>query len=170
MILGIGMTGPQRTGKTTFAKQLSLVNNIKFIELNTGRSIQQAGVDPKQEVDIDTRLSLQRMLLTNFADTLRHNTAPFLTDRTPIDYASYMLADITRTVQVDEVLNFVDLCVEYTKRHYHKIFLFGPSPITNVEVDTSASINKAFMLHYYHICRSLLSETGVKVIPVNKNV
>lgn len=93
------------------------------------------GLDPKADYPFEMRLAIQEMLLGVFCQQYKTAAAKgslFVADRTPIDLASYLLADVQRgTVFGNDVANkatlkYIDSCLAAATHHFSVIVLVQP--------------------------------------------
>lgn len=90
----LGLTGAHRSGKTTLAKEVSKNLDVPFIETKVSGIFEELGLDVKGDLSFDERLLVQdAMLIKCNKFWAAHNK--FITDRTPLDFIAYMLADIS---------------------------------------------------------------------------
>lgn len=89
-----GLIGAHRTGKTTLARILAEKMGIYYFQVSTSEIMREGGFDAVSDMDLEERLDAQEFLLLRFLEMTEDIPKPFLSDRTPIDMAAYMLADI----------------------------------------------------------------------------
>lgn len=135
------------------------------------------GKDPKIEYPIGERIAIQEAILHAFERqyaeaSKRHEV--WISDRTPIDLASYMLADVQRSTLVgapgvaDMVTGYVNRCLEATNRCFSTVVLVQPG-IPLVEEEGKAPCCPAFIEHINALQAGLLLDqrlmTGHYMIP-----
>lgn len=180
--IGIGMIGPQRTGKTTTAGHVAEFFKIPKVEANLYSVFTRLGYTPKEQYDLDTRIKIQSALLEHLSDVLHGGFAlkyiedsaeemgalqnGFVIDRTPLDLAAYMMADVVRdcTVQqADKIEEFVRRCVSLHKKFFKTTVLFPAIPVGK-DLEKSATINAAYMQHINLLCFSLMHQNNIQFI------
>jgi hypothetical protein len=152
----IGLCGAHGTGKTTLAIALSHSLGIPYIPIDASSVFLEYGFHPSDKLDIRTRLFLQQKILAKAEDIWFDVDEPsFICDRTSLDMAAYLLADIgngeldkhTQT----EIMDYLQNCFNVTIKYFDKIVLIPPA-IPFVEREYSeykAAINQPliFKLH-----------------------
>lgn len=138
---GIGLSGAHRTGKTTLAQAFAQRNNIPFVRTSASEVFQIIGKDPKLDYPIEERILIQEAILYAFERQYKYaseQSSVWISDRTPIDLASYMLADVQRETLAGQeemaqfVLNYVSRCIESANRWFQTMILIQPGiPLVN---------------------------------------
>ena len=155
----IGLCGAHGTGKTTLAIALSQKLGIPYIPIDASNVFLEHKFHPSDKLDIRTRLFLQQKILAKAEDIWFDVDEPsFICDRTPLDMAAYMLADVgngeldthkhTHKHTQSEVMDYLQDCFNVTARYFGKIVLIPPA-IPFVEREYKAAINQPliFKLH-----------------------
>jgi hypothetical protein len=151
--INIGLCGAHGTGKTTLAIALSQSLGIPYVSIDASSVFLQHGFHPSDKFDIRARLFLQQKILENAESIWFDVDEPsFICDRTPLDMAAYLLADVgngeldQRTQ--DEIMDYLQDCFNVTIQCFDKIVLTPPA-IPFVEREYKAAINQPliFKLH-----------------------
>lgn len=151
----IGLTGPNGTGKTTLANAFAKERGIPCVETSASAVFKRMGLDPKADYPFEMRLAIQEMLLGVFCQqykTAAAKSSLFVTDRTPIDLASYLLADVQReTVFGNDNANqatirYVDSCLAAATHYFSVIVLVQPG-IQLAEREGKAPQCPSYMAH-----------------------
>ncbi len=90
-----GIMGSHRSGKTTLAKAISRQTGIRYFSSSTTQIMKEGGFDGVADMPIVQRIAAQEWLLLRYMEIIDTEPRPFITDRTPIDMASYLLAEVT---------------------------------------------------------------------------
>jgi len=158
----IGVCGAHRTGKTTLAQTLSECTGIPFLRSDVSGTFERLGVSPQAEMHLASRLEVQIQILDDLQDQYMSSpSGNFITDRTPVDVAAYLVADITRASTDgcpsvdDEVARFVTRAVEMTFAHFEMVILVQPG-LELEEDPKKAQCSKAYIEHLNDIMISLL--------------
>jgi nicotinamide riboside kinase len=127
----IGLMGASSTGKTTLAKAfVKQVPEIKFITSPVSQAYADLGVDPREDVDFVTRLRVQEEILNRAENAYIETDGPFISDRTPLDFIAYTLADVRRDnlslIEQDRFSRYFERCLEVTNRHFGSLCLLQP--------------------------------------------
>lgn len=154
----LGYTGAHRTGKTTLAKEVAQRLDIPVLLTSATEIYKALGRDPKADYPIDERIAIQEAILYGFekqykaaSEVSRH----FVADRTPIDLAGYLMADVTRTTFSDFedpqrtamlVNDYVSRCIDSTNRWFSTVILVQPGIVT-IEAAGKAPGCPAYMEH-----------------------
>lgn len=132
---GVGCAGAHRTGKTTLAQAFALRSDIPFVRTSASEVFELLGKDPKADYCIESRIVIQEAILYAFERQYAHaagQSAVWVSDRTPIDLASYMLADVQRATLAGQpelaqyVVNYVKRCIESTNKWFATVVLVQP--------------------------------------------
>jgi predicted ATPase len=160
--LNIGLCGAHGTGKTTLAIALSQKLGIPYIPIDASEVFTDHGFHPSDKLDIRTRLFLQQKILAKAENIWFDVDEPsFICDRTPLDMAAYLLADIgngeldERTQ--DEIVDYLADCFLITKRYFKKIVLIPPV-IRFIPRENKAAINKPLIQSLHCTLIGLLSD------------
>lgn len=167
----IGLCGAQRVGKSTLAQAFAKQQDIPFVQTSTAAAFKMTGRDPRIEYPIEERIAMQDVILTvleaQYVDATKR-TKLWIADRTPIDMAAYMLADIQRSTLVGKppelaglVLSYVERCFEAANRHFSTIMLVQPG-IPPSEKEGSAPWEPGFMEHHNTLCLGLLADERLR--------
>lgn len=175
--MSVGLSGSHRVGKTTLAQAFAKEFNIPLVRTSGSEVFAMIGKDPKIEYPIGERIAIQEAILHAFERqyaeaSKRHEV--WIADRTPIDLASYMLADVQRSTLVgssgvaEMVTNYVKRCLETTNRCFATVVLVQPG-IPLVEEAGKAPCCPAFIEHINALQLGLLLDqrlmTGHYMIP-----
>jgi predicted ATPase len=164
----LGLTGSHRTGKTTLAMRFAQKHDLLFVKTSTSEVFARIGKDPKVEYPIDERVAIQEVILmaleAQYAEANRLvKGGLFIADRTPIDLAAYMLADLRRSTLVEspalaQIVNgYVHRCLQASSRWFSMIALVQPG-IALVEEPGKAPACPAFMEHMNVLQAGLLHD------------
>lgn len=168
----LGYTGAHRTGKTTLAKEVAQRLDIPVLLTSATEIYQAIGRDPKADYPIDERIAIQEAILYGFEKQYRaasEQSRQFVADRTPLDLAGYLLADVTRTTFTDfedpqrtalMVNDYVERCIEATNRWFSTVILVQPG-ITTVEAAGKAPGCPAYMEHLNMLMGGVLNDSRV---------
>lgn len=157
----IGLTGSHRTGKTTLAEKLAHKLDLPFVPTSTSSLMIANGFDPKRDYGVKDRLWIQQKIL-NSLEKIYQEQSPsgFVTDRTPLDAAAYMLADVTRDNMTEElsrdITKYVLQCYEVTNRHFG-LLLFIPPAIAVKDEPGKAPATSAYMDHIHFLISGLVN-------------
>ena len=164
----IGLCGASRTGKTTPARNFAEEQGMPFVETGIAAAHKTLGIDPKKELSINDRIGFQESLLSMFDAQFAHaarNAKLWISDRTPIDLAAFMLSDVQRSSLVGQpdvarlVHSYITRCYASANRYFSTIVLVQPG-IRLVEGDSGkAPACPAFMEHINLLQLGLLVDT-----------
>jgi predicted ATPase len=166
----LGLTGSHRTGKSTLAKAFAEQNDMAFVDSGTTRIFERLGLKPGPHLPFEKRLEVQRLILEAFTERYAQQAASFITDRTPIDFAAYMLADVKGRPEEDaiEVMSYVADCIEVANTYFHTLVLVSPG-IPYVEEDGKPPLDLGYQEQVHSLIAGFMCEpalvTGVDMFP-----
>lgn len=147
-IIKLGFAGAHRTGKTSLANVLSQELHLPFLKTDTQRVFKQWGLDPAGTMNFRTRLSIQHHILHAAIEVWRPASGGFVTDRTPIDFMAYTLAELQGNTEVEfaELEMYVEQCFQVVRKFFTHIGVIQPAIPIKYEVG-KAAMNRAYMEH-----------------------
>jgi hypothetical protein len=156
----LGLTGSHRSGKSTLAKAFADESGVKYVATGATATFERVGFDPKKDYDFATRLMIQREILRDCDRLYEKSGVRFITDRTPIDFLGYTLADVTRenvpyalTVELER---YIADCYACANRHFTTLVLVQPG-IKPVEAPGKAPANPAYIEHLNALMLGLMA-------------
>ncbi|MBE9561952.1 MAG: AAA family ATPase [Proteobacteria bacterium] len=153
----IGICGSHRTGKTTLAQAIANKTGTNLVKTDTNAVFIQQGLHPSQSLDFSTRLKIQKLIIQ--AAVKIWQTDNFVTDRTPIDFMAYTLAEIQGDTEVDfvELEAYLTECFAVTNQIFSKLIVVQPA-IPLVYETGKAALNKSYMEHLNIIVQGLCND------------
>ncbi|MDM8565275.1 AAA family ATPase [Candidatus Halobeggiatoa sp. HSG11] len=167
----LGICGSHRTGKTTLAQAIADKTGINLLKTDTNAIFVQQGLHPSQPLDFPTRLKIQKLIIQ--AAVKIWQTDNFVTDRTPIDFMAYTLADIQGNTEVDfiELEAYLTECFMVTNQIFSKLIVIQPA-IPLVYESGKAALNKSYMEHLNIIVQGLCYDERLQcpVTVIQRNI
>lgn len=160
----IGLVGAQRTGKTTLARAFAQAQGIPFVATSASEVMRRLDLDPKVDYPLEVRLVAQETILAAFKiqyQQARATSSLFIADRTPIDLAAYMLADVQRSTLasqpqlVERVGKYLESCMLACSEFFSVIVLVQPG-IKTAEEEGKAPACPIHMEHINSLAMGLL--------------
>lgn len=128
--LGMGLTGAHRTGKTTLAKSLSEINEAPLALSSASAVAEEMGIDLTKPLKFDMRLAFQERLLDAYEKLYASYDCLFFSDRTPLDLAAYLIADVPNDLTDEDVItrtnNYVERCMAVTEKYFCMVTVVQP--------------------------------------------
>jgi hypothetical protein len=168
MSTSIGLCGAHRTGKTTLARRYAEINNIPFVQISTSDVFERHGLDPAKPMSFSMRLWIQGLILAE-AKAVWEGTQHFITDRTPIDFMAYTLADIQGDTEVDApaLKEYMAQCFDALSKYFSHLVVIQPG-IPLVFEQGKAALNSAYIEHLntltLGLCHDSRNLAGVSVM------
>ena len=167
----IAFCGAHGTGKTTLAIALEQKLGIPYIPIDASDVFLQCKFHPSDKLDIRNRLFVQQKILEKAERIWFDVDEPsFICDRTPLDMAAYLLADIGNG-ELEErmqrrVMVYLQDCFNVTIRYFDKIVLVPPA-IAFVEREYKAAINQPLIFELHALLLGMLNYLDLphKVLP-----
>lgn len=163
----IGLTGPNGAGKSTLAQAFAQAEGIPFVATSASKVFRHMGLDPGLEYPFGIRLLVQEMLLRVFErqyERASRKSPLFIADRTPIDLASYLLADVQRTALTASpelalrATDYVNKCFSSAARFFSTIVQVQPGVQTPLVREGKAPSCPAYQEHLNAIQIGLLCD------------
>lgn len=136
------------------------------METSTVEVGRKHGIDPMNIDTLADRLDFQWKVLRHHEELLQTRPRPMILDRTPLDSAAYMLAEVgmrshreLTPEQLTDVERYVAGCLRLTQLHYDYVFLLGQLEVYEVAVKRPAA-NPAYHRHFDLILKGLLNDLG----------
>lgn len=148
-VMRIGICGAHRTGKTTLARALARRLKVYYLKHHSAPVFKRERLSADTPMDFDHRFHVQKELLKDGSLMWeRHHDGEFITDRCPIDYLGYTLADIQGSTQTS--IHMLDAyqneCFDNLNRYFTHLVLLQPG-IPVVPAEGKAPLNEAYMMH-----------------------
>jgi hypothetical protein len=155
-----GLSGPSGSGKTTLARDLAKTLEAPFLEFKTTELVAELGMSPVAELTLADRFKVQNHLLERFWQISQAAPRPFVSDRTPLDFLTYMLAEVPMVSDIPaelqrRIFEFTDKAVQVADSTYLAIFTVRSLPIYEVNPKRPAP-NPAYHRHYEMILEGSL--------------
>jgi hypothetical protein len=164
---GIGLVGTSGTGKTTLATEVSERTGIPYISSQVRPVYQLFGLDPAKQIDFDTKIQVQFKILDFAEEEYRSMESVFITDRTPVDFAAHMLADVNveglSDAQTTLLLEYLDRCYRIVNLHFQSLILIQPG-IPFVPRAARPS-NPAHLEHLNLLMIGMMADPDGKLLP-----
>jgi hypothetical protein len=165
----IGISGSHRVGKTTLAQKFAQESEILFLQTSASAVFKAAGLDPAGPMTLQERIGVQEAMLMVFERLYAEGAKQsklglFITDRTPIDLATYLMAEVQQNSTQgleDEMVNFavgyVHRCIQATNRWFSTVVILQPG-IQVVEAEGKARGCPLFMEHLNSLMLGLAAD------------
>ncbi|MFW6855292.1 AAA family ATPase [Burkholderia gladioli] len=161
----IGITGAHRTGKTTLAKAYADAAGIPYVDASVSTICKEIGFNPMQRNPFAVRLRAQLTILERVdAIYAAHAGEQAITDRTPLDFIAYTMADVAGQSVPDGLQRdfavYVQRCIDVTNRRFSAICLVQPG-IDVVEPEAGkivAPLNQAYIEHLNILLMGLMAD------------
>lgn len=131
--LGIGLSGAHRTGKTTVARAFAEANSCPLILSSATQVAKDMGIKVDIGMPMSERLAFQEEVLRRFTQVYEESSGGglFIADRTPLDFAAYLLTDWHPALPDgndynDEIVDYVRRCMEVTERYFYLVSVIQP--------------------------------------------
>jgi hypothetical protein len=148
--MSIGLSGAHRVGKSTLAKAYAERYKIAYVPTGATATYARLGLSPKVDYPFAVRLQIQKEILADCSRLYRGAPARFITDRTPLDFMAYMIADVQRNnvtmPEAKELERYIEDCYKAANAHFSTIVIVRPG-IPLVEEEGKAPANPAYITH-----------------------
>lgn len=149
---GVGLSGSHGSGKSTLAQACCDEFGIKFVQSNASQVITNAGFNPGLGYDFETRLMLQELILADAVESYKANeVGNWISDRTPLDFLTYLLSDVGRNDVSDELAvrlaAYQKSCYDAINRYFNVVVIVQPG-IKLIEREGKGLPNAAYAEHF----------------------
>ncbi len=126
----IALSGPHRTGKTTLAKAWSDKFGWHFIPSQSTPAFKALGHSYHDTLTVPQRMDVQELILDNAVADYRKAKGSWISDRSPLDMACYVMAELAQMPEAsehaDRILAYVERCFTETNRYCPVVVLVQP--------------------------------------------
>lgn len=162
----IGLSGAQRTGKTTLAKAWSEKTGMPYVTISAGKVIASKGWECKDIRDPLVRIDIQAALVEECDRIFQGRKEPFISDRTPIDVAAYLLADMGQErLPLDretQVMEMIEDCIDITNVCFGGLIICPPV-LPYIEELGKPLENNAYQAHIHALILGLAGDDRVNI-------
>lgn len=166
----LGFTGAHRSGKTTLANFAASEYGLTKIDSPAGKIVQGFGFDMgwdnrlafnrfEGNGSVVTGIDMQWEIYNSLLDSLSEAKDNYVSDRTPIDVAAYLMADATGYVgdewAREQTVLMAEQAIRDTERLFDVVILTPPLLYYLEEVGKPAN-NPAYQEHHHFLCRGIL--------------
>jgi predicted ATPase len=158
----LGLAGASGTGKTTLAKLFAERTGLLFIPSSIGNVFEEINYDPTVDYPFAIRAKIQELILATHEKAYAKADRMFVSDRTPLDFIAYTLADVRRenldTEQTQWMLNYMTRCFEVTNRYFGAIAVIQPGIQISNNDDKLRPLNPAYAEHLNSLIIGLVGD------------
>lgn len=165
--MGLGLCGASRSGKSTLARAWSETHGVNYVTLSTVEVLKSIGFDCKEIVTVDDRITAQKAMVKRAYDVFTSaNRTNFVSDRTPLDIAAYMLADIPMAAELTDrqhrmIGEIVEDCFDITNQCFRGLLLLPPV-LPYVEEEGKPRENPSYSWHFHYLIHGLAASSACK--------
>lgn len=162
-----GISGVHGSGKTTLAKELAKVYGFPYVESTARKLFADRSLDVNAPLELDERLTLQEFILEAAVRDYDRIEGPFVTDRTPLDFLAYMMAEVSRagfpsTQLEDAFIAFRENCIAALNRYFEGVIILPPG-LPYVPEPGRAKESAGFAEHYTTLLIGTIAQGAVRV-------
>ena len=165
--MSIALCGAHRVGKSTIAKTFSEETGIPYIESTVNLVGKELGLNVNADLSFDDRMFLQEHVLKDHIKNITAITGPFITDRSPIDFAAYALGTLGlksfgNSDQDKRLMCYIDECILATNRMFSLIVLVQPG-IAYIDEEGKPNSSSAYQELIHNLCSSWVHDDRIKM-------
>jgi len=164
MHTNIGICGSHRVGKTTLATAISKKHDIELSLFNSSAIFKQYWLSPAFIKSLKMRLIIQNKIFDKALIQWISTNEFIVTDRTPLDFLAYLLADINqKTTDLDytEIEDYKKTCFSATNYLFSHIVLVQPG-IPLKKAHNKGVLNKGYIEQLNLIIQGLCFDERLK--------
>lgn len=129
----LSFSGSHRSGKSTTAQIVAQKLGLEFFDGSFGKLAAELGYNSVDALSIEDRLTMQERCLALHVAKITAMGRPVITDRSPLDFAAYCLAEIGMHSGINvgasrRAWAYAENCIEVTRRHYGAVAILRPLP------------------------------------------
>ncbi|MCG7348882.1 AAA family ATPase [Sphingomonas sp. ACRSK] len=162
----IGFCGAHRTGKTTLARAIARIYHLPLLSSSASAVAARHSFDMAHHNRLDTGIPMQVEQLDTMIEGFEERTEGFVSDRTPLDAAAYLLADATASAGTplsrETTVTYVEKAMALTAKHFDIVILVPPA-ITFEPMDGKPPMNEAYQEHHHMLVRGMLFDDEVSI-------
>lgn len=135
----MALAGAHRTGKTTVAKAFSEEAEMPFIQTSLSALATDMGVKIGLDMPFEQRQQFQERALALFENEYqtKGDNGCFVTDRSPIDLAAYVMTawhpNFVTPELTDWAFDYVNRCLEMVNRYFKTVIIIQPASFPFVQ-------------------------------------
>jgi hypothetical protein len=159
-MMSFGLCGAHRSGKTTLAKLVAEGIGVPYVNSSVREALLASGVDPVAPMSPAQRILVQEMYLSLYEQRVLANTPrPFITDRTPIDIAAYLLGEMGMHSEdhSERIEALLARCFRLTREHFSHLIVVPPLPFYAIEPG-KPPMNKGYQWHIHALVTGLAAQ------------
>lgn len=146
------LAGPHRSGKSTLARAYAEATGMEYRPFQTSAITQAAGLNLKHVRSLRQRLVFQGAILKG-ARAFFQCGGRFITDRSPLDFAAYLLADVRDeelSPEEDSMIEeFVGDCMALTNQTVSQGFVLPPV-LPYVADPLKPHASRSYQAHHFY--------------------
>ena len=160
------LTGSHGTGKTAVAQVFAEKTGLPFYQSQAAEAHVELGFLPSEDLDITKRMKVQNNILSRWMRQFElARVTGGIFDRCPLDFASYLLGDITRTLDPRLSIvaeDYVECCIGIA-RTLPNVFLCEPhgQVIGDRGILKPDAENRAYARHIQTLVVGLIADGGI---------
>lgn len=173
----IGFTGAHRAGKTTLANIVAKEYGLTQVHSPAGQIVKDFGFDmgrdnrlnfsrPDEHGNDMCGVDMQLEILDALIRECSKAGPSYVSDRTPIDVAAYLLADATGYAGTawrhEQAVAITEKAIRDTERLFDIVILVPPLP-DYLEEAGKPPLNRAYQEHHHMLCRGMLFDEDLDV-------
>lgn len=167
----IGLSGAHRSGKSTLAEawhrhMTEMGAEVEHVRVDTAGVIARFNLECGDINDVATRIDVQRAIADHYHELFNGRRTPFVSDRTPLDVAAYMLADLGQQPLPDALetraLEIVEDCIDIANACFGIILLLPPV-LPYKPAPGKPPANKAYQQHFHMLMQGLINDPRLDV-------
>jgi hypothetical protein len=123
-------------------------------------------VDPAMDIPFGLRMQIQERILERMDEKYEEVGYTFVTDRTPVDFLAYTLADVRRDghaeLDLRRVERYIDNCYKVMNKHFSVLIVVPPAILYTSEPGKPYA-NLPYQQHIHLLCCGVIADQRNKV-------
>lgn len=156
--MAYALSGAHGSGKSTLAEAFSAHTGLEYRPFKTSTIMAKAGWTLDRVKTLEDRVAVQEVIINGAETFFKDNRTLYVTDRSPLDFAAYLLADARNepiTPELDaRVEGLILRCIEMCNAHFAGIVILYHD-IPYVEREDRPHVNRSYQEHHHTLLSGL---------------
>ena len=158
--MSVGLSGSHGVGKTTLAKKIAETNDWEFLPSRAGDCFTELEL-PFTGLSFEQLMQVQELILNRFIEQAQKQSGMWISDRTPLDFAAYVLATHGENASDEQMMvikKYLSDCFNAASK-YVSMIMYIPPGIPFVNDGTRPEFDEDFQTKYHNVCMAFMHDS-----------